>query len=596
MNTTAQEIRRLIGGDEAYYGDILVRAQEESRQLCASFRDQPDWVSGWTHEFACPDCAGMLQFDPDMAYNPPNTYTCPHCGKRLSETRFDEAWVSCYRTMAATKLESVAICAVMGDAQALSFLERFFDFYADHYAGFAVHGHGNGKLMPQVLDEAVWCMQVLRGFYPCRTLFAAQKRKKWYEQLFTPLAQLINAPELQQTIHNHVLWHKCAVGAIAVCFEDDALLARTLDEKWGIREQVDKGFTQDGFWREGSVLYHYYALEALTGFCQFYADRCPNDPLVRGLECPYLKPLALSQDQWSLPSINDGWFPLTLERFADQFHRAAAASGAEKLYHQLERIRERCPQTMAVPRALLLDRVKQTMEIWAHTGLAIVHQPWLAILKSGVLTRSHMHRDYLSVQIPPFSVDLGTPGYGHPMYRGWYQLAAAHNTVAVDGAQPYQVLANHLEETEDGVCAVVDGGWDGVLWASRTLTVQGEAIHDRTEMHCDGEHVIDWFFHADGEVQFSAEGESCDALGGQDGYEYLTDVRRLHADTLAVSFTLENRVLRLTIPAAGMEVFTAQSPGNPSNRRRTTLILRQKGEKAAFEVTYSQMECPQPHH
>lgn len=590
MNTTAEKIHRLIQSDETYYAQILRTAQAESKRLQETFRDRSDWVSGWAHEFACPSCTSTLAFDPNLNYNPPNLFVCPQCGAVVSDPRFDEAWVYYYRMHAAAKLESAAVCALLGDAQALQFLERFFDFYADHYAGFAIHGHGSGKLMPQVLDEAAWCIQVLRGFYPCRALFPAEKRRKWYARLFTPLSDLINAPELQQTIHNHVLWHKCAVGAMAVCFEDHALLARTLDEKWGIREQVEKGFTQDGFWREGSVLYHYYALEALTGFCQFFADEHPQDPLVQVLERAYLSPLALSYDQWSLPSINDGWFPLTLERFADPFHRAAMASGSKKLLEQVERIAQRCPKAMAVPAALLIDRLKQMTEIWAGTGLAMLRQPWLAILKSGVLTRSHMHRDYLSVVIPPFSLDLGTPGYGHPMYRSWYQLAAAHNTIAVDGEQPYRVLENHLEETENGVRAVVDSGWDGVISASRTLTMEGNVLHDRTEIHCDGEHMIDWFFHAEGEVQFSAEGEACEPLGTQNGYEYLTGTRRIVCDALTVTFALEGRTLRLSIPATGMEVFAARSPGNPGNHLRTALILRQKGRKAIFDVTYTQGE------
>ena len=592
MNNTAQSIEQLIHSDPAYYHPLLLQAREENNRLSLTFRDQPHWISGWLHDFACPDCAGALHFDPDMNYNPPNLFVCPHCGKQLQDAKLDDAWIYCYRAHIAKILESAAACALMGEKAALKTLERFFDFYADHYAGFPVHGHASGKIMPQVLDEAVWCLQVLQAFYPCRKLFPKEKLEKWFNLLFDPLAHLINEPELQKTIHNHVLWHKCALGAIALCFEKEALLHHALEEQWGVREQVAKGFTQDGFWREGSVLYHFYALEALTGFYRLLSHEHPDPSISQILEKAYLAPLSLSWDGWHLPSINDGWYPLTLERFAPQFHQAASATGSRQLWEQVARIREKCPKVLARPAALLMDQPKKAAEIWAGTGLAIFQKPWMAVLKSGVLTRSHMHRDYLSLTIPPFSVDLGTPGYGHPLYRSWYKLCPAHNTIAVDGDQPDRALPNHLEETEGGVRAVVDGGWEPVLSASRTLTADRETFSDRTEVLCSGEHVIDWFFSAEGTVAFShTPGESVTLSGGP-GYEHLQNIRSISCDTLTASFTLENRVLTLTIPAKELEVFTAQAPGNPAHRLRTVLILRKRGEKAIFQATYTQALKP----
>ena len=162
----------------------------------------------------------------------------------------------------------------------------------------------------------------------------------------------------------------------------------------------------------------------------------------------------------------------------------------------------------------------------------------------------------------------------------------------MDGNQPDRALPNHLEETEGGVRAVVDGGWEPVLSASRTLTVDQEAFFDRTEVLCSGEHVIDWFFSAEGTVAFShAPGESV-TLNGGPGYEHLQNIRSISCDTLTASFTLDNLVLTLTIPAEGLEVFTAQAPGNPAHRLRTVLILRKRGEKAIFQATYTQALKP----
>jgi len=588
MNNTAEKIQKLIRSNERYYAPIMVKAAEECRELCETFRDQPDWVSGWAHDFACPDCTAQLAADSAMAYNPPNRFVCPNCGRLITGQRFDEAWVYFYRFDLSVKLESAAICALMGDQNAHDFFERYLDFYAQHYEGFAIHGEGSGKIMPQILDEAVWCVQVIRALYPCRQLFSTEKRRFWYEKLFLPLAALVNAPEKQTSVHNHVLWHKCAVGAIALCFEDDALLSEVLDGTLGIREQAERGFTADGFWFEGSPLYHYYALQALTGFCQLFAQTHPQDPLIRLLEHAHIAPLALSQDGWQLPSINDGWYPLTLDRFADQFHRAAAAAESDVLWQQVECIRERVPEAVATPVSLLIDGVRSDVVLWEHTNLAVIKKPFHAILKSGVIARSHMHKDYLSVILPPFSKDLGTPGYGHDMYRSWYQVTASHNAIAVDYYQPRPVIPTHVEAADGGVRAVVDSGWEHVVSASRSLIPDGDALLDRTEIVLDGEHVIDWIFHSEGKAEFStAPGEEA-VIGDSCGYQYFSDARIIECDELTVSFVLDGRRLTLQADVRGMEVFAAKSPGNPSNELRTSLILRTLSDRAVFEVCYSQ--------
>ena len=577
MNTTARQIRQLISSDETYYAPIAEQARKECRLLAQTFRDQPEWISGWGHQFACPECAAHLTFDYAMNFNPPNAFICPNCGREAVGQVFDEA----------EKLESVAVCALLGDQDALAFLERYFDFYAEHYEGFAIHGQGNGKVMPQVLDECVWCILLLRAYYPCRHLFAAEKKQYWYEKLFLPVAELVNAPEIQTSVHNHVLWHKSAAGSVAVCFEDEAFLDEILHGRLGIRELVEKGFTADGLWHEGSPLYHYYALEAFTGFCQFFAEKHADDPLIKTLEFTHLSALKLSPDQWSIPSINDGWYPLPLSRFADQFHRAAMASGSDALQTQLERIRQRSPEAVSTPASLLIDRVPAGVELWKSTNLAIFRQPVFAILKSGVLVRSHKHRDNLSVSLPPFSNDLGTPGYGHPLYKGWYQLAASHNTIAVDGDQPPFVIPTHVEECGEGVRAVVDGGWDGVVSAQRTVTPGEDTLNDRTEVVCDGERTIDWLFHAEGEAVFCAEPGETAELGAYPGYEHLSDVRRIACDELTVTFTLNGKKLTLAANTAGMQVFAAQSPGNPANVLRTSVILRVRADRAVFDVRYT---------
>ncbi|HJA91691.1 MAG TPA: alginate lyase family protein [Candidatus Eisenbergiella merdipullorum] len=587
MNTITERIQSLICSNKDYYTKIAIVAADESKGLCESFRDRADWVSGWAHAFVCPNCAAKMVFDESLSYSPPNDFICENCGKISSSTALDEAWVYYYRITVASRLESSAVCALLGDEEALHFLERYFDFYADNYDGFAIHGHGNGKIMPQILDEAVWCILVLRALYPCRKLFSLEKRNKWFKKLFYPLVKLIDAPEHQWGIHNHVLWHKCAVGAVGLCFDDQTLLTEALEGPLGIWEQVTQGFNEDYFWFEGSPLYHYYSLEALTGFCQFLEDQIPNHPLMAILEKAYIAPLLLSYDGWQIPSINDGWYPLTLDRFADQIHRAAMCIHSDALLQQMDHIRKHNPKAIATPGSLLIDRVPDIVKLWTASNLAIIKFPFHAILKSGSIAESHRHRDYLSLIIPPFSNDLGTPGYGHELYQSWYVLAASHNTVTIDFDQPHEIISTHIEKVDGGVRAVVDSGWSDVISASRTLTTSNNTLYDLTEISCADDHTIDWIFHTEGAAKFSAAPSKSAFIGDRCGYEYFTDVYRLDCDNLTAEFTLNDYTLFLTVDTSQFETFIAKTPGNPATVKRTALIFRSKGKYTVFNVAYT---------
>ena len=131
---------------------LLAEAHRITACAAAHFDDRVERLSGWAHNFVCTDCASQLDFDPDMNYNPPhNVYTCPHCGKTAASTDHDEAWVYIYRQRYADYMEALAAAALDENPDAIPFMERYLDFYADHYAEFPVHGRwaGKGKIMGQ---------------------------------------------------------------------------------------------------------------------------------------------------------------------------------------------------------------------------------------------------------------------------------------------------------------------------------------------------------------------------------------------------------------------------------------------------------------
>ena len=86
MNTQKEQILALINSENPAeaerYGRIAKKAAEITKELANGFRDRPEWVSGWLHNFVCPDCATRLYFDKNFDFRPGSEYTCPKCGKK----------------------------------------------------------------------------------------------------------------------------------------------------------------------------------------------------------------------------------------------------------------------------------------------------------------------------------------------------------------------------------------------------------------------------------------------------------------------------------------------------------------------------------
>ncbi|MCQ2433545.1 MAG: heparinase II/III-family protein, partial [Clostridia bacterium] len=228
--------------------------------------------------------------------------------------------------------------------------------------------------------------------------------------------------------------------------------------------------------------------------------------------------------------------------------------------------------------------------LYTATNFAALRKPFLAILKSGVLNTSHRHLDNLSLILPPYADDLGTPGYAHPMTGSWYRCAHSHNTVLIDGGQPGAVLPSHVEAAGDGIRAVMDAPMtEGLNTAMRTLTPEGDTVLDEMLLEADSMHTYDWLFHCTGEFSMNAGSHKDDSLSDKPCFAHYEDVRRVTAaDSLVCTFAQpDGRTVVVTVPEAeNYEIFTALTPDNPADRRRHTLLLRVRGTTAKFVVKY----------
>lgn len=571
------------------YAVALEKARSEAKYSRENFADKVEWLSGWAHNFCCPKCASQMIFDINMPYNPLNVYKCPNCGTTASSVDHDEAWVYYYRERFGNYLQSCAVCALFGDKEALDFMSEYVDFYADNYEKFPVHGKhaGKGKIMEQGLDEAVWTLEVLSALNACGDLIPSAKKAEWMDKLYRPMIDLL-VPQVK-SIDNVSTWLMCCVGVIGIYFGDNELLDFALNSEFGIRNQIAKGFTADGIWFEGSMSYHYYTTSALSKFFSFYALRAPEDKVFDTFAKMYTIPLLLSYDNYHLPAMNDGWYPVH-----SSFLPLPARICDDKALREVnERAARERPCVLMRPTALLYSVADEDVVVLSDTKLAVVVNPFHVLFKSGVIAQNHMHCDYLSIRISPFSDDLGSPGYGHPMSSGWYRMSASHNAISVDGSSPGVVIPTRMEKIEGGARAVIEHGhWTNLTLAQRTLTVDNERVYDVTELEAPTSHTYDWIFHSKGLAKYSCDSfESVDTLGEDNGYSYFEDIKRMSTGggSFKASFTIENgETLTLEVPATdGIEVYTAVSPDNPADQKRNSLILRRTACDAKFSVIFT---------
>ena len=559
-------------------------------QMDRSFADNPEWTSGWMHNFVCPKCAATLEYKDDVSEYHKNRFSCSNCGENVSGDSYRDAWVYLYRFDYVTRLFNVAVCPE--NTEAIAFLTRFFDFYARNYSSFPVHGEkvGKGKIMAQSLDEAVFGIHMLRALFYCREYISPQKIKEWEEQLFMPMADFL-IPQ-GGSIHNISVWIQCCIGMIGLVFDKKDLVDLAVRGEYGLVRQLQQGLTDDFLWREGSLHYHYYTLEALTFFCELYRTVSPKSEMLLMMKEMYRVPLKFSSDGYSLPSLNDGWYPLTLSSYGIQIIMAASITNDAGLESQVDMIRKHTPELFEDPEVIVLeDRPNRSIQVCLNDHLGIIHAPFQMLLKSGSLVPTHSHRDCLSVTIEPFSCDLGTPGYGSSINKSWYRNSLSHNTISIDGTQKIDSSKSVVRSIDGGLQAeVVPTPHNGILHFSRTLYIRDNEIVDKTVVKTNCEHVFDWTFHCDGKLSFSYPTKPVSSIGEPDLYRFFEDIHEIMAKEFFLADCIgegrEALRMRITI-LPGQTVYISNSPGNPASKKRRSVLLRQRGTEAEFLAVYS---------
>ncbi|ECJ6125777.1 alginate lyase family protein [Salmonella enterica] len=410
----------------------------------------------WNHYFFCPDHSVRLIWD----RHSPGLHHCPIDHASFAGEPYDGAWWRWLNGLNAKACYELAVLWLLtNEPHYLSKVRDILMQYAKYYPDYQEHGgipyNGPGKANAQTLCEANCHTDFARGFDIIRTTLIEEEDQYIAERLLRSGAEFLMKHRCNQ-IHNHEVKISAAVGIIGAVLGNKRYLEFAVNSQYGLRYQLEHALMPDGLWFEGSLHYHFYALQGF--FTYEKVARNSGYSLLETAWYPKMLSVPLSQlmPDMTLPKINDcvnGQEKLT---HTDIYEFAWWHYGTPEYGQLLKQIYSQHPRNsidalfygQALPSTPLLPPQK-TLHI-AESGLTIIrNKPGQAIcIKHTPYGGEHDHYDRLGLTVfnhgRAIFPDLGTTGYGAPLHYGYYKNSFSHNTLCINGrnqapANPYVV-------------------------------------------------------------------------------------------------------------------------------------------------------------
>tara|TARA_R110001583_G_scaffold8952_2_gene42252 strand:+ start:41187 stop:43187 length:2001 start_codon:yes stop_codon:yes gene_type:complete len=481
--------------NQQQFASIKSRASKEMVQaiidnnetvLCSDILVPPDNRATWNHYYFCPDHGIRLNWDRDK----PEQHCCPVDGKIFTGEPFDGAW---WRWLNGLNAKA---CNELGLLWKLTGKEIYFDKvkaillqYAKYYPDYEVHGgipyNGPGKANAQTLCEANCHLDFSLGYDFIREDLTRQDRITIETRLLREGADFLMAHRTKQ-LHNHEMKINSTIGVIGLILEDEDYIEFALNTEYGLHYQLNHGLKGEGFWFEGSVHYHYYALQALLA----YEKLARNTPYSIRSNPNYFTmltfPLQLVLNTGDFPRMNDcvagqekitetHIFEFAYSEFKDPIFASALASvyqnrsrdNIDALLYGVENL----PKASALmPNNVHFPIVGITMWNDQNSNNQLV-------LKHSLYGGEHDHYDRLGLTLikngKEILPDLGTTGYGAELHYGYYKNSATHNTLVVNQSNqpPANPTVIHYQQNKDFsfVDTLVDWGLPLATVDSHTL-------------------------------------------------------------------------------------------------------------------------------
>jgi len=517
------------------YRDAIIRAADKalSRPL-----DIPKKQGQWSQHYVCPACGIDLVRRHDQN-------VCPRCGKTYSGWPYDEVIAARQHHANINAARDLGLAyQFTGDSRYAARAREILLGYAARYPGYKIHDYKGGRsrmgarLFAQTLDEAVAMIPFVWAYdlvYDAPGMSAAD-RHTIENQLFRPAAAVIRRNDMG--VSNWQSWHNAAMTAIGVVLHDPAIVNHAVNGRSGFLFQMTHSVLPDGFWYEGTVSYHIYALDALQK--QVLALKMSGLDFYREphFVCMYDAPLDYAFPDGRFPAVNDS-DPVRVSSLAP-YYEVAYGLYRKPRYGAIAQLGDRhSEEAFFFGAAKLPKDGEQTAKSHNFPGLGAImlreentSNPLALHLDYGPHGGAHGHQDKLSVIFFANGTDIapdpGRLSYGAPLHKAWYKRSIAHNTIIMDGQDQLpaegRLVSSSLAGEIKTATAACDTAYNDVQ-LTRSVALAPEYLLDVSAADSATSHTFDLAWHIRGSARVDAPLKPAKLQQNSNGYEILTNTQ-----------------------------------------------------------------------
>ena len=402
--------------------------------------------AGWIHDFFCDECFSPLVRDGERI-------VCTRCGKDY--TKVDKKRRAAKMDLRYRISEALVFGSFMtnlGKERWKEGIKRVLNFYSDLSESRSGRIPGEKPVLSsQLLNDAMLMMNFAIALM--FSDFSKDDLDFWKEMIFDKIVEGLKSRKLGA--HNHDVWIVSAMGLKSLLFEEED----TETHLKKLEEISERSFLKSGFWYEGSMHYHFYALE---GFVKFYLPYMVktgkrSKVLDENLRKAFKAPLFTIFPDGRFPNPGDGWPRIGLNTYTDILEygaqifedafikgelchaRSGSLSGEDLPIYGRRVSRGIYPELFYFDNECFHETSSDLPEEFFGPGESVLVRKsgWTVFLRSGQSSSSHVHEDICSFEIYPGEipvfVDLSNTGYGIPETKKWFSKGLAHNTIFING-------------------------------------------------------------------------------------------------------------------------------------------------------------------
>ena len=596
--------------------EFVSKVEEDTANVRRKLIIQKSGLATWGHYFTCPKCGAPLIYD----YDCNDHFACSNCTEVVSGEPYIGAWweyILDVTVESAFKLALVYVGA--GKSEYLPLVKQILLGYADNYCNYEVHGgipyNNPGRFAAQVLSDSHPIYFLARAYALVKDEFTEAEKKHIEDDLFRPAAQH-QIKYLTPQIHNHEVVICGSIACIGFAIDDRSLVEYALNEKYGIKYQIEHAYLDDNLWFEGSLAYHYYSLRWFMIY-EMMAKNTPeyslfaNEQYREKLFSAIKFPEKVHIGKGRVLKFNDGGgycpghspvyeyaYAYSMREDVLPFVKACYVGDERRfdtyaLIYGVDTLPDNIPE---IKQEVYLSKKGSNLAVLR--GSCDNYFAFKAFPYGG----EHDHYDRLSISFnafgKPVSEDFGTSsGYGSPLHYGYFKNTASHNTVVIDGENmaPCDTVVNDYRiNAPDDVYLDAetlppedyrmldsftikqwnDEAYKGVRMR-RIISWHDKYFIDVFAVKSDNELKKDWTMHIDGKLVSPKEGRYNNGISQKGAQKYIKNAYFSKGEGLVKCvYRHEDYTVNIHALADGLEMIYAEGPNNPADTNVAYLLER----------------------